>query len=302
MLWLLGRKSQLSLQNKVIVFKAIIVPIWTYGIQLWGCAKQSNLNIIQRLQNKALRTITAAPCLFIGKPSAKMENQTAIAASPSVPNSYAKAAQNVVFPRKDQAIVSDAKEGISIENYVEAIGKIVNPTSICFISRISNNRICTFLSSKSLVEELVEKHPTIKINNIELEIRPLINRMKRIILSNVSPIIPHNPENTFKLPEALQIQYDNTNYWIFISSGILTCFLCKQEGHTAKHCALSNTEHDMKNSSNVNTDQETTVNNTGGTKTSLDNISSPFTPPMAPRPTKDQPVNIGIPNNQPVIA
>ena len=33
----------------------------TYGIQLWGCTKQSNSDIIQRFQNKALRNIVDAP-------------------------------------------------------------------------------------------------------------------------------------------------------------------------------------------------------------------------------------------------
>ena len=120
-----------------------------------------------------------------------MENGTANAASPVALNNYAKAAQNVTFPKRDQAIVSDGKDGISIGDYVEAIGKIVNPANIRFISRISNNRICTFLSSKPLVDEIKGKHPTIKINSIVLKIKPLISRMKRIILSNVSPIIPH---------------------------------------------------------------------------------------------------------------
>ncbi|KAK2578298.1 hypothetical protein KPH14_011920 [Odynerus spinipes] len=59
--WLLGYKSPLSLHNKLLLYKTAIIPIWTYGIQLWGCAKKSNIDIIQRSHNKALRTITAAP-------------------------------------------------------------------------------------------------------------------------------------------------------------------------------------------------------------------------------------------------
>jgi hypothetical protein len=31
--------------------------VWTYGILLWGCRKQSNTDIIQRFQNKILRNI-----------------------------------------------------------------------------------------------------------------------------------------------------------------------------------------------------------------------------------------------------
>jgi hypothetical protein len=33
---IIGRKSQLSLENKLLVYKAILKPIWTYGVQLWG--------------------------------------------------------------------------------------------------------------------------------------------------------------------------------------------------------------------------------------------------------------------------
>ena len=36
-------------------------PVWTYGIQLWGCMKPSNTAIIQRFQNKMLRNIVDAP-------------------------------------------------------------------------------------------------------------------------------------------------------------------------------------------------------------------------------------------------
>ena len=35
--------------------------MWTSGIQLWGCASQSNRNIIQTFQNRVLRGIVDAP-------------------------------------------------------------------------------------------------------------------------------------------------------------------------------------------------------------------------------------------------
>jgi hypothetical protein len=33
--WLIGRKSPLSLNNKLLLYKSIIKPIWTYGIEIW---------------------------------------------------------------------------------------------------------------------------------------------------------------------------------------------------------------------------------------------------------------------------
>jgi len=34
--WLIGRKSPLLLENKLLLYKSITKPIWTYGIEIWG--------------------------------------------------------------------------------------------------------------------------------------------------------------------------------------------------------------------------------------------------------------------------
>jgi len=61
MYWLLGRRFTLSLRNKLILYTQILKPIWTYGIQLWGCAAQSTIAVIQHFENKVLRDIVNAP-------------------------------------------------------------------------------------------------------------------------------------------------------------------------------------------------------------------------------------------------
>ena len=61
MSWLLGRRSQLSLSNKILLYKCVLKPVWTYGIQLWGCAKPSHTQILQRFQSKLQRTLAKAP-------------------------------------------------------------------------------------------------------------------------------------------------------------------------------------------------------------------------------------------------
>jgi hypothetical protein len=43
--WLLGRKSTLTTSNKPLICKAILKPIWAYGIQLWGTASTSSIGI-----------------------------------------------------------------------------------------------------------------------------------------------------------------------------------------------------------------------------------------------------------------
>jgi hypothetical protein len=48
--WLLGRSS-LSIESKLLLNKAVLKLIWTCGIQLWGSASNSNIEILQRFQS-----------------------------------------------------------------------------------------------------------------------------------------------------------------------------------------------------------------------------------------------------------
>lgn len=68
MYWLLVCRSKLSLNtnniqytNKVLLYKSIITPLWTYGIQLWGSDSNSNIDILERFQSKVLRILVDAP-------------------------------------------------------------------------------------------------------------------------------------------------------------------------------------------------------------------------------------------------
>ena len=59
--WLTSRKSKLSIENKLKIYKTIIKSIWTYGILLWGTAAMSHINKIETIQAKILKTIVNAP-------------------------------------------------------------------------------------------------------------------------------------------------------------------------------------------------------------------------------------------------
>ena len=47
MYWILGRKSELSIENTLLIYKTILKPIWTYGITLWSTAINSNIEILK---------------------------------------------------------------------------------------------------------------------------------------------------------------------------------------------------------------------------------------------------------------
>jgi len=59
--WMLKGTSELSPSNKLLLYRSIVDPSFTYCIQIWGTATDSNAMRVQRVQNRALRTITDAP-------------------------------------------------------------------------------------------------------------------------------------------------------------------------------------------------------------------------------------------------
>lgn len=48
---LVGRKSKLSQKNKLLIYKAALKPVWTYGVQLLGTTSNSNIEILERIQS-----------------------------------------------------------------------------------------------------------------------------------------------------------------------------------------------------------------------------------------------------------
>ncbi|KAG5864336.1 hypothetical protein JTB14_013321 [Gonioctena quinquepunctata] len=127
-------------------------------------------------------------------------HQTPAAAGPS--SSYVSVAKSLpkpTFPKKNQAIVLHAEDNLKLFDYVKAIGDIIGAKHITFASKISNNRICIYLSCPNDVDELLKTNPTVNIENLTLSIRRLISPTKRILISNISPSIPHDlAENAIK--------------------------------------------------------------------------------------------------------
>ncbi|CAK9799807.1 Transposon TX1 uncharacterized 82 kDa protein [Anthophora quadrimaculata] len=134
----------------------------------------------------------------------------------SAKSSYAQKAQQLQFPTREQAIVIDSIDGVSIQDYTVEIGKIVGPSKIRFVSRISHGRVCIYLDSKQTADKLTDNHVKIKLGAHSLVIRPLIVKSKRIILSNVCPIIPHS----FILDELTKLNITPCSQISFIRAGI----------------------------------------------------------------------------------
>jgi hypothetical protein len=59
MYWLIVRNPELSTDNKLHMYKAIFNPMRTYGIELWGTASTSNIEMLERF--KGFQMIVEAP-------------------------------------------------------------------------------------------------------------------------------------------------------------------------------------------------------------------------------------------------
>lgn len=105
--------------------------------------------------------------------------------------SYAAIMQRHQFPTKEQGLIMDCVDGLTLTDYTCAIGDIVKPVNILNASKISNNRIRLFLSSKKLVDEITAKYKYIPIGEASVTVRPLVSKQQRVIISNVCPTIPH---------------------------------------------------------------------------------------------------------------
>lgn len=197
--------------------------------------------------------------------------------------SYSEATQSIT---RNQAVVIDAVEGLTIRDYALAIGSKTDPANMIYISRISHGRICVYLKTQEIAEQLIDTQKIININEHSLEIRPLISRTKRITISNVQPVIPDkhiidklseysifpkspitkiksglhdigythllsfrrqfyiDQEEVGKLPPYIKVDHENVTFWLYLSTDKLSCFICKEEGHLAKHC--KNTENQIR--------------------------------------------------------
>ena len=126
----------------------------------------------------------------------------------------------------------------------------------------------------SKIKHLISKGYTHKI-------KPHVNSNKRVVISNVQPIIPdeiivdllkqnginivsqisdirtsvYKPgrshvlslrrqfyikeEDESKLPKNLKINFDEMNYWTYLTTESTVCFLCKQQRQEQKQCSVN---------------------------------------------------------------
>lgn len=106
--------------------------------------------------------------------------------------SFASKVASEQLPKRELAIVFNTIENIPQIEYLIALSKLISPKDITYASRVSNGRFCVYLSNKNTIDNLIENHQNIIVNNQIINIRRLINPAKKLILSNVCPTIPNS--------------------------------------------------------------------------------------------------------------
>ncbi|KAL3278509.1 hypothetical protein HHI36_023979 [Cryptolaemus montrouzieri] len=85
----------------------------------------------------------------------------------------------------------DVFDGLSNQDYAEGIATLIDPVDITLLSRISKNRICFFLRTKVIADNLTEIHKQVIIKGKTTPKCPLITKTVRVIISNASADIPN---------------------------------------------------------------------------------------------------------------
>lgn len=80
-------------------------------------------------------------------------------------------------------------EGLQLIDYIKDVASIIEAKNIIFASKMPNNRICIYLTTKDLVDTIIESNEIIQIINVQVTLRRLVTAAQRIIISNVCPFI-----------------------------------------------------------------------------------------------------------------
>lgn len=107
--------------------------------------------------------------------------------------SYSTVLTQTKYPSKNQAIIFPAIEDAKLQDYLLPLGEILEPKNIIYASRLSNSRICMYLTSQTIVDKFMNEHKgIIKINENIIQARRYVTPSERIVLSNVCPSIPND--------------------------------------------------------------------------------------------------------------
>ncbi|KAH0555296.1 hypothetical protein KQX54_017434 [Cotesia glomerata] len=81
----------------------------------------------------------------------------------------------------------DTIDGVQLHEYAIAVGNKVGPENIRHLSRIANNRVCIYMSSKEVADALIDKFKTVKLRDTNIVV-PKLKEFKVNPISNISTL------------------------------------------------------------------------------------------------------------------
>lgn len=97
-------------------------------------------------------------------------------------------------PSEDQGFIFDSQKGTKVNDYLRAFYKLVgdgDPKNIKAAYRVSGEKIIVFLATKEQLENIQQAHGGFLFNNTFIKTRKLKSPAAKLIISNVSAIIPN---------------------------------------------------------------------------------------------------------------
>jgi len=120
-------------------------------------------------------------------------------------------------------------ENLVVQGQNVKLRKLFNPDKRIILANVYPN-----IPHEIIIQALKEHSivPTSPISFLRAGLH--IDGFTHILSFRRQMYISHEDEN--KIPSSLLINFENSNYRIFLSNDDLTCFLCKQIGHTSNNC------------------------------------------------------------------
>ncbi|XP_044582995.1 uncharacterized protein LOC123264014 [Cotesia glomerata] len=192
------------------------------------------------------------------KPKSSQQTQQSQRPSSSRNVNYANITTKDSFPKREQAIIVESLDNNFSEPhlYLSRDHSISRGTS-------GKKSILTINNQQLPIRSLIVKNkrivlsnvcPTIphyiieqELKNIGIEPQSTITYLRT---GTANPKYTHilsfrrqvyvSPTDEKKLPDKLQINYEDINYWIYPTCDSFKCFLCKEDGHLARNCPTNN--------------------------------------------------------------
>lgn len=200
-------------------------------------------------------------------------------------NTYSNILKTESYPTKDHAIVIQKIENVEFNDHILELHKILNLNNITDAYPMSFGRICIYLKTKELANDIAEKHKQVEIKGHHTSLRKLVTATKRLMIT-VPANVPNNilldnfakhqikitspitrvklanpallhinsgrrqayylPNDQIPIPDSIIIDYENESHRIFLS--IDKCEICNKHGYSKDRCKnITHTENTNQN-------------------------------------------------------